>query len=74
MTGNQEHGNELVYTGSPTFVRPPPTRNIVFCDETKEVGRLEWNGGVMTFTGSAEESAKIFFNEVIRRYVECVKP
>ncbi len=36
----------------------------VFQDDTKEIGRLEWRDGLMTFTGNADASAKLFFAAV----------
>lgn len=37
--------------------------NITFFDsENKECGRLDWNDGEMKFVGSADESAKAFFD------------
>ena len=31
-------------------------------DGEKEIGKLEWKDGMFSFSGKADESAKIFFN------------
>ncbi len=36
----------------------------VFQDDKKEIGRLEWKDGLMTFTGNADASARMFFDAV----------
>ena len=42
---------------------------IAFIDDIKgEVGRLEWKGGLMTFTGNADASAKLFFDAVCANF------
>lgn len=38
-----------------------PDYNIAFWTEKEEVGRLEWNDGVMKFSGDMDEAAKKFF-------------
>lgn len=38
-----------------------PDYNMAFHKDDQEIGRMEWNDGVMKFTGKAEESAKVFF-------------
>jgi len=46
--------------------------NLAFSDDGKEVGRLEMKGGELTFTGSADKSARMFFNafkDIIDAYV-----
>ena len=44
-----------------TFFQPIQDYNITFCKDGQKIGRMEWNDGVMKFTGNAEESAKVFF-------------
>ena len=51
-----------------TIVGPDLTSRITFSGGRGIVGILEWQSGVLTFTGNADESAKVFFDEVIRRY------
>lgn len=41
---------------------------ILFFKENSEVGSLDWNDGVMKFIGNADESAKLFFDNIIKRY------
>ena len=36
--------------------------NLMFLFEGNDIGKLEWNDGILKFTGDAEESAKIFFD------------
>lgn len=45
-----------------------PTYNVVFYSGSVQVGKLDWNDGVMKFTGDADESAKLFFDNIIKRY------
>lgn len=53
----------------------PPGRNISFhSDERGKVGELNWDDGPMIFIGDAEESAKIFFDHVIRMVCTCPCP
>lgn len=37
-----------------------------FCDENGEVGRIEWENGVVTFRGNLDESAKLFVKHIMR--------
>ena len=49
----------------------PPPHNMTFHNENnKEVGRLEFGKDGMTFTGNADESAKIFFDHFLKGYVD----
>ena len=47
-----------------------PPNAIVFDNENKEVGRLEFTKDGMKFTGNADESAKIFFDLFLKGYVD----
>ena len=47
-----------------------PPNNMTFHNNNGEVGRLEWDKEGMTFTGKADESAKIFFNDFLKGYVD----
>ncbi len=53
----------------------PPSQNIIFHDVIKgEIGRLTWGeDGIMTFTGNADASAKMFFDAVCGNF-NMVKP
>lgn len=55
-------------TDNNTFYLSPTLRayNVTFQLEGKEVGRLSWDDGTMKFEGNADESAKIFFDVVIK--------
>ena len=46
-----------------------PTAFIIWGGD-KEVGRLEWKTGKLIFTGDAEESAKVFFNQFLKPMVD----
>ena len=52
-----------------------PTNNITFHGmvdgEPYQVGELNWDDGPMKFIGDAEESAKIFFDNIIRMVCTC---
>jgi hypothetical protein len=41
-----------------------PDYNITFSNDKGVVGKLDFNGPEMVFTGNAEESAKLFFNYI----------
>lgn len=46
--------------------------NISFCNkDNKIVGKLDWSDGIMKFTGDADESGKVFFENMIKH---CIKP
>jgi len=47
-----------------------PSTAIVIGTQDKELGRLEWKTGKLIFTGDAEESAKVFFNEFLKPMVD----
>ena len=52
-------------------INAPPTRNITFHSEDEQIGELNWDDGTMKFIGDADESAKIFFDHVIRLVCTC---
>ena len=39
-----------------------PNYNIIFHNNGEEVGKLDFNGSALVFTGDAEESAKVFID------------
>jgi hypothetical protein len=45
-----------------------PNYNVSFHTNNGMIGALDWNDGVMKFEGDADESAKVFFDNVIGRY------
>jgi hypothetical protein len=53
-----------------TSLYVPPAYTVSFYKDRTKVGELDWNDGTMKFEGDAEESAQLFFDEVIKRYVQ----
>ena len=45
-----------------------PNYNISFHNNGKEVGKLDFNGSALVFTGDAEESAKVFVDWIARSF------
>ena len=45
-----------------------PNYNISFHNNGKEIGKLDFNGSALVFTGDAEESAKVFFDWIARSF------
>jgi hypothetical protein len=45
-----------------------PNYNIIFHNNGKEVGKLDFNGPAMVFTGDAQESAKVFIDWLARSF------
>jgi len=50
-----------------------PNYNVVFHNGDRQIGRLDFNGGVMVFEGDAEESAKIFFDALAEKFADRLK-
>jgi len=50
-----------------------PSYNIVFHNGDRQIGRLDFNGGVMVFEGDAEESARIFFDALAEKFADRLK-
>ena len=44
--------------------------NVSFYKSYEKVGELDWNDGIMKFNGDAEESAQLFFDNIIKRYFQ----
>lgn len=38
--------------------------------QNKIVGKLDWSDGIMKFTGDADESGKVFFENMIKHYIK----
>ena len=47
-----------------------PSYNMTFHRDGKQIGVLDFNGPEMTFTGDADESAKVFFDFIARSFKE----
>lgn len=48
----------------------PPAYTVQFHKEGKPIGALSWKDGPMKFEGNVEESAQLFFDNVIKRYTQ----
>lgn len=61
--------DDLVVTAAPIgFTQTKPNFNITLSNDAGEVGKLDFNGPEMVFTGKAEESAKVFFDWVAKEF------
>jgi hypothetical protein len=45
-----------------------PNYNIAFHNNGQEIGKLDFNGPALVFTGDAEESAKVFIDWIARSF------
>jgi hypothetical protein len=45
-----------------------PNYNITFQNNGQEIGKLDFNGPALVFTGDAEESAKVFIDWIARSF------
>jgi hypothetical protein len=50
------------------MLAPAKNYNITFHNNGKEIGKLDFNGPKMVFTGDAEESAKVFIDWIARSF------
>jgi len=50
-----------------------PDYNVVFHNGDHNIGRLDFNSGVMVFEGDAEESAKVFFDALAEKFADRLK-
>lgn len=59
---------QTIYLSSPTFplLTVDSINNVSFYSGSNVIGKLSWEDGTMKFSGSAEESAKIFFDYIIK--------
>jgi hypothetical protein len=55
-------------TGQLSVFNIKPNYNIAFHNNGKEIGKLDFNGPAMVFTGDAEESAKVFIDWIARSF------
>jgi len=64
--------DEPKYTFQPTgqlaVLDLKPNYNITFHNGGKEIGKLDFNGPALVFTGDAEESAKVFIDWIARSF------
>ena len=58
-------------TGKLGVLDTKPNHNMTFHNQDgKQIGALDFNGPEMTFTGDADESAKLFFDLIARSFKE----
>lgn len=50
-----------------------PNYSVTFHLHDKQIGALDWNDGQMKFIGDVDESAKMFFDNVIQMYFDLEK-
>ena len=62
--------NNLLINGSDTQFQISKDLNLTFYNEDTQVGKLSWENGVFEFDGETEESARIFFDLIIRHVME----
>jgi hypothetical protein len=55
-------------TGQLSVLDLKPNYNISFHNNGQEIGKLDFNGPALVFTGDAEESAKVFIDWVARNF------
>lgn len=47
-----------------------PDLIMTFHDGKNVIGKLDWNDGTMKFSGSADESAQLFFDFIIKKHTQ----
>jgi hypothetical protein len=55
-------------TGQISVFNFKPNYSISFHNNSQEIGKLDFNGPALVFTGDAEESAKVFIDWVARSF------
>lgn len=63
-----------LYSGGGLKLHQPTYPSIVFKNNDKNVGTLDWSDGAMKFKGDADESAQLFFDGIIKIYVQSKLP
>lgn len=61
-------------TNSLSLMTITPLSTILFINEQKQVGKLDWSDGNMKFEGDYDESAQLFFDNIIKRYIQTQLP
>ena len=61
------------YTGSISITQPKPDYHVTFTQGEKTIGRLDFNGDEMTFTGDADASAKKFMEFLSSYFAQRLK-
>lgn len=47
-----------------------PDLTMTFNDGKNVIGKLDWNDGIMKFSGSADESAQLLFDCIIKKHTQ----
>lgn len=47
-----------------------PSYSVAFYRDNKRVGELDWSKDPIKFEGDVEESAQLFFDNVIKKYIQ----
>ncbi len=63
-----DYSNYIVPTGKLMFSVPKQNYNICFHKDGQEIGKFDFNGPKMVFTGDAEESAKVFVGWIAKSF------
>lgn len=56
----REYDDASLNVEAATLSNPKPNYVLAFHKDNKQIGALDFNGAVMTFTGDADESALVF--------------
>jgi hypothetical protein len=59
---------ENKYTYLTTTFKPDLT--MTFYDGKNAIGKLDWNDGIMKFSGSVDESAQLFVDCIIKKHTQ----
>jgi hypothetical protein len=63
-----EYSFNFKQPGQFSMLAPAKNYNISFHNNGQEIGKLDFNGPALVFTGDAEESAKVFIDWVARNF------
>lgn len=56
--------------GTMTALNSCQDLSMTFNDGKNVIGKLDWNDGIMKFSGSADESAQLFFDCIIKKHTQ----
>ena len=60
----------MLINSNPTILYRQTCQLTFVADGSKEVGTLDWSTGFLRFEGFAEESARIFFEYVLKAQID----
>jgi hypothetical protein len=69
--------DDNIYFGTPNssqLITIMPTNKILFRGVSGSVGTLDWSDGIMRFEGDVDESAQLFFDNIVTRYIQTQLP